>query len=201
MAAASFHVISASILPQNWLFFKACTPCAFMVHSMQEVIALNHWLSSLSQAQWGMAALERYNRQSAPLGLRLSEQAWTRLLQHRDAALRQTNRIEGGEGALGKLIAAFCDSPYIVQNAYEETLMELQELFYSFKNECHDLVSDDELIGAMRLIYNEVARGSTEYVAGVGWETMVQIAVTASVEGTELERPPFGGGFDGEEYE
>lgn len=79
--------------------------------------------------------------------------------------------------------------------------MELQELFYSFKNECHDLVSDDELIGAMRLIYNEVARGSTEYVAGVGWETMVQIAVTASVEGTELERPPFGGGFDGEEYE
>lgn len=201
MAAASFSVISASILPQNWLFFKACTPCAFMVHSMQEVIALNHWLSSLSQAQWGAAALERYNRQSEPFELMLSEQALTRLLQHRDEALRQTNRIEWGEGALGKLIAAFCDSPYIVQNAYEETLTELQGLFYSFKNECHDLVSDDELIGAMRLIYNEVARGSTEYVAGVGWETMVQIAVTASVEGTELERPPFGGGFDGEEYE
>ncbi len=76
---------------------------------------MNHWLSSLSQAQWGAAALERYNRQSEPFGLMLSEQALTRLLQHRDEALRQTNRIEWGEGALGKLIAAFCDSPYIVQ--------------------------------------------------------------------------------------
>ncbi len=72
-----------------------------MVHSMQEVIALNHWLSSLPQAQWGMAALERYNRQSEPFGLMLSEQALTRLLQHRDEALRQTNRIEWGRGRWG----------------------------------------------------------------------------------------------------
>lgn len=162
---------------------------------------MNHWLSCLSPAQRESSAtvLERYNRQSAPFGLTLSEQALLRLLQHRAETLRHTNRIEFGEGALGKLVAAFCDSPYLVQHDYEETLMELQELFYSFKNECRDLLSDDELIEAMRLIYNEIARGSTEYVAGIDWETMVQVAVTASVEGTGLERPPFEGGSDEEE--
>ena len=69
---------------------------------------------------------------------------------------------------------------------------------FFFKNECHDLVSDDELLGAMRIIY-DLAAGSTEYLSGIDWETMYQVAVTASVEGTELERLPFYGMGDSDE--
>ncbi|MCI8479197.1 MAG: hypothetical protein HFE97_12850 [Oscillospiraceae bacterium] len=164
---------------------------------------MNYWLSSIAQlqAQNHAMTLEQLNRQSEPFGLSLSKSALNRLLQHRAETLRNTKRIEFGEGVLGKLIAAFCDSPYIAQSDYEKTLLELQELFYLFKNECHDLVSDDELIGAMHLIYNDVAKGSTEYLSGIDWKTMYQIAVTSSISGTELEEPTLEGFLDGAEYE
>ena len=45
-----------------------------------------------------------------------------------------------------KLIEAFCDSPYIMQSNYEETLEELQDIFYFFKEEAMEQISDDELI-------------------------------------------------------
>ena len=166
---------------------------------------MNHWLSSMTylKAQNHAVILETLNRQSESYGLSLSQSALERLLQHRVEILSDTKRIEFGEGVLGKLIVAFCDSPYIVQGDYEETLLELQELFYLFKNECYDLVSDDELIGAMRLIYNGVAKGSVAYLSGIDWKTMYQIAVTSSISGTELEEPlfdGFGGGEDDESF-
>lgn len=162
---------------------------------------MNHWLSDLTQPrQKNVAALEQYNRRSEPFGLILSEDSFEGLLRYRTEVLKQYGRIEFGEGVVGKLIAAFCDSPYMIQTCYEETLLELQELFYFFKNECHDLVSDDELLGAMRLIY-DLAAGSTEYLSGIDWETMYQVAVTASVKGTELERLPVYELGDEESYE
>ena len=48
-----------------------------------------------------------------------------------------------------KLIEAFCDSPYIMQSNYEETLEELQDIFYFFKGEAMEQISDDELIEFM----------------------------------------------------
>lgn len=154
---------------------------------------MDHWLSNLSQPQrqTDLAALERYNRRSGPYGLTLSEPALERLLRHRAETLKQTGRVELGGGVLEKLITAFCDSPYIVQSKYEEILLELQELFYYFKNECRDLVTDDELIDALRLIYNGVAHGSIEYLSDVDWETMYRVAVTGSIRGTELLPPEY----------
>lgn len=142
------------------------------------------------------AELGRYNHQSEPFGLTLSEQALERLSQARFQVLEDTRRIEFGEGILGKLITAFCDSPYLSQIDYEETLLELQELFYLFKNECPDFISDDELIQAMHLIYQEVAKGSLDYLSGIDRKTIVQIAITGSLEGTELERPVIDFFFD-----
>lgn len=160
-----------------------------------------HWLTSLAQPQQDAAALERYNRQSEPFGLTLTEEGLTRLMQHRSEILWETKRFEFGGGVLGKLVAAFCDSPYISQTEYEETLRELQELFYVFKTECHDLVSDDELIDALHLIFHEATKGSIDYLSGIEWETMYRIAVSASLQGTELEPPPLNGVWDWEEYE
>lgn len=145
--------------------------------------------------------LVRCNTISERFGLALSEEAMEHLIIHRFETLRDTGRVEFGEGVLGKLIFAFCDSPYIEQSSYEEVLLELQELFYSLKNECRDLVSDDELIEAMRLIFNETARGSMAFLAGVEWKTMCRIAQTGSLQNTELSKKVILEGFDDEEYE
>lgn len=154
---------------------------------------MDRWLSNLSQPRQRIdpATLERYNRRSEPYGLTLSESALQRLLLLRAEVLQQTGRIELGGGVLEKLIIAFCDSPYVVQSKYEDTLAELQELFYYFKNECRDLVTDDELLDAMRLIFNSVAHGSVEYLGDIDWETMYRVAVTGSLRGTELLPPEY----------
>lgn len=57
-------------------------------------------------------------------------------------------------GILKKLILAFCDSPYITQNSYAGILAQLQEIFYYFKNESLERLTDEELLGAMRRFFN-----------------------------------------------
>ena len=51
--------------------------------------------------------------------------------------------MEFGAGILGRIAEAFCDSPWISQEDYEQTLHEVTGLFYEFKNETMDIVSDD----------------------------------------------------------
>ena len=129
------------------------------------------------------------NQISQPFGLALSEGAAQRLAVRRADALRETGRVEVGQGVLPKLVKAFCDSPYLDPHRYEETLGVLQALFYSFKGACHERLSDDELIGAMCLVYNEAAQGSLVFLADVSGTTLCQIAQNGSFAGTELERP------------
>ncbi len=105
-------------------------------------------------------------------GLSLSEDQARSLVEQRFGALRDTGRIEFGEGVLKKLIYAFCDSPYLTQENYEETLTELQDSFYYFKNESNDLIPDDELIEFMKNIFNGKAQGSLEYLAGTSLEEL-----------------------------
>ena len=54
--------------------------------------------------------------------------------------------MEFGAGILGRIAEAFCDSPWISQEDYEQTLHEVTGLFYEFKNETMDIVSANELI-------------------------------------------------------
>ena len=80
--------------------------------------------------------------------------------------LRKTGRIELGDGVAPKLAAAFCDSPYVTKENYEETLHELIELFYGFKNETYDVVGDDALIGYMKRAFDGECHGSLELLSG-----------------------------------
>lgn len=41
--------------------------------------------------------------------------------------------MEFGAGILGRIAEAFCDSPWISQEDYEQTLHEVTGLFYEFK--------------------------------------------------------------------
>ena len=82
----------------------------------------------------------------------------------RNASLKKYRRVEFGEGILDKLIFTFCDSQYINQENYREVMEELQDIFYSFKNEAMDLLTDDELLTFMKEQFEEICMGDTEYL-------------------------------------
>lgn len=83
-------------------------------------------------------ALAQANQVTSRYGLVLTEQQMLSLTQRRQEALVATGRVEFGDGVLHLLAETFCDSPFLCPANYEETLGELQELFYYFKNECRD---------------------------------------------------------------
>lgn len=112
------------------------------------------------------------NEFSIKYGLMLSEKQIFNLVQRRFDTLRDNGRIEFGEGILKKLIYAFCDSPYINQLNYEESLSELQDAFYYFKNETDDRLSDDELIEYMKETFDGKAQGSIEYLTATSLEEL-----------------------------
>ena len=108
----------------------------------------------------------RENDVSRHYGLELSEKQAAALVETRNKALRDTGRVEIGGGVIDKMIYAFCDSPYVSQSNYEETLHELLALFYSFKNETDDKISDDDLISFMKEAFDVNCFGSLELLAG-----------------------------------
>lgn len=116
--------------------------------------------------------LRELNDLTAQFGLYLSEEQIQSLVERRFGALKDTGRIEFGEGILKKLVCAFCDSPYISRENYEDTIIELQDSFYYFKNESNDLIPDDELIEFMKRNFNGKAQGSLDYLAGTSLEDL-----------------------------
>lgn len=112
------------------------------------------------------------NEFSIKYGLSLSENQIQNLAQRRFETLKDTGRIEFGEGILKKLIYAFCDSPYIHQQNYEETIIELQDAFYYFKNETDDRLTDDELIEYMKDTFDGKAQGSVEFLTATSLEEL-----------------------------
>jgi len=107
------------------------------------------------------------NETSARFGLVLTEQQALRLVSTRMQALKNTGRVEFGGGVIDKLIFAFCDSPYIGTQNYEQTLHELVDLFYYYKNELPGTFSDAELIELMKNAFNGPCAGSLELLAGL----------------------------------
>lgn len=111
------------------------------------------------------------NETSARFGLRLSETGMRELAQARNRALLDHGRVELGISAVRAIADGFCDSPYLLQEDYETTLLELVEAFYYFKNACADQLTDDELILAMRERY-DAFDGSVDAVVGTTLEAL-----------------------------
>lgn len=87
-------------------------------------------------------------------------------MQSRDASLRDSGRVEFGGGILPAVIYAFCDSPYMNQAEYADSLAQLQEIFYLYKSEALDLLTDEELLSFMRRHFDETCYGDIEYLSG-----------------------------------
>lgn len=118
---------------------------------MQLAAAL-HELESCNQA------IERY-------GLCLSAHDARALVAGRFEALETCERVEFGAGIARELVLAFCSSPYVSQDTFIQTVLELQDLFYHFKGEALEQIPDDELIETMRSLYDDVAHGDLEFLS------------------------------------
>ena len=119
-----------------------------------------------------MAELRECNDFTVNYGLYLSETQIRDIVERRFEALVNTGRVEFGKGIAKQLAAEFCDSPYITQENYEETLLELQDCFYYFKNESMDRIPDAELIAIMKRHFDGYCQGSLEYLSGTSLEEL-----------------------------
>lgn len=106
------------------------------------------------------------NEYTKKYGLSLSNQEALQLMESKKNNLKQQERVEFGEGILDKIIYAFCDSPFIYQDNYVDTLEALQEIFYLYKNESLDELSDDELIDYMKKCFDGICQGDLDYLEG-----------------------------------
>lgn len=111
------------------------------------------------QLRAAAAELEATNAKTARYGITLSREDVQALVVGRADALAEADRVEFGGGVAKELVLAFAGSDFVTQDDFVDTILDLQELFYDFKNESLEQIPDDELIGMMRYLFDEVANG------------------------------------------
>lgn len=121
------------------------------------------WLQQVV-LQGQMQNILETNVYTEKFGLSLTKEDVKLLIQERCNTLKEQQRIEFGEGILPKLIFTFCDSLYIEQRNYLETIIRLQEIFYLYKNESMDGLTDDELLEVMKNAFDGECEGALEYL-------------------------------------
>ena len=134
---------------------------------------MKDWLGYLN-GQEGWIKLYEANEYTEKFGLSLTKDGALKLMERRNEALRNEGRVEFGAGILTKLIYAFCDSDYVNAGEWDEILGRLTEIFYLYKNEMNDEITDDELIAFMRQQYDEVCCGDLDYLEGTCLDLFAQ---------------------------
>lgn len=122
------------------------------------------------------------NKTTEQFGLVLSEQDAKMILEERKDTLQKQKRVEFGEGIVPKIIYEFCDSNYIDQNNYVDTIIRLQEIFYLYKNEMQDEITDDELLHLMKEQFELICFGDLDYLEGTCLANFAQ-AIRAGYDG------------------
>ena len=140
-----------------------------------------NWMTLL-QNQNGLSRLMETNQATKRFGLALTSQDAELILEERGNVLREMRRVEFGEGIIPRIIHEFCDSAYIDQSNYVETLLRLQEIFYLYKNEMLDEISDSELLHFMKEQFESICFGDLDYLEGTCLSNFAQ-AVRAGYSG------------------
>lgn len=123
-----------------------------------------NWLELLSKEENAIEAVVDCNQYTGSFNLSLTQEEAKHLVEAKQETLKRQGRMEFGESILPKLIFAFCDSSYIHQENYLETLEGLQDIFFTYKNETMDSITDEELIGYMRDKFEGECGGSLEFL-------------------------------------
>ena len=99
--------------------------------------------------------LMRLNEESINYGLVLTEEDVQQITKNTKETLKKTGRIETSTDSLEKKISFLYSSPYTQKDDYVEVISDMEEIFYYFKNQVSDLLSDDEIIEILKKTYNE----------------------------------------------
>ena len=129
----------------------------------------NNYLQKLSE-NYQVGQILKTNETSKENGLTLTEEEAKALVAARGDTLREERRVEFGDSISPKLIRTFADSSFINQEDYAETIARLQEIFFLYKNESMDMVSDEELLTIMKNAYENESGGDLEYLEGTALE-------------------------------
>ncbi len=140
-----------------------------------------NWIA-LMQQENQLAKVMETNRMTEKYGLVLSEQDAKLIVEERGSTLRRQKRVEFGSGIVSRIIEEFCDSDFIDQSNYVETIIRLQEIFYLYKNEMLDEISDDELLHLMKEQFETICFGDLDYLEGTCLEHFAQ-AIRAGYRG------------------
>ncbi len=140
-----------------------------------------NWLEFMNSQTW-LKQVQAVNQHTEKYGLTLSEKDAELLLAERNHALKEERRVEFGQSILPQIIYAFCDSSFLSQSNYVETLIRLQEIFYLYKNEMQDEITDDELIHFMKEQFETVCYGDLDYLEGTCLDIFAQ-AIRAGYKG------------------
>lgn len=124
-----------------------------------------NWLE-LAMEQTQAAQVLETNQYTQKYGLVLSEEDAQIIVEERKNTLKTEKRVEFGQSILPQLIYEFCDSYYISQESYKETIIRLQDIFYLYKNEMMDELTDNELIHFMKEQFETVCHGDLDYLEG-----------------------------------
>lgn len=116
------------------------------------------------QQKQELANILACNSYTKKFGVTLTEEDVKQLMLSHRENLREQERVEFHGGILEKLVFAFCDSPYIYQDNYVDSIERLQEIFYQYKNESMDELSDDELLKFMREHFDGDCQGSLDFL-------------------------------------
>lgn len=95
-------------------------------------------------------------------GLSLTKDEALSIIEKRNESLEDNGRIEFNNVLVKKLIIEFASSSYITKDNFAETIYDLIDIFYFYKNETYDKLSDDELISIMRESYDNECEGSLD---------------------------------------
>ena len=140
-----------------------------------------NWLEAMTM-QTQIGKVMETNQYTEKFGLSLSDEEARLIVAERTNSLRTQKRVEFGESIVPRLIYEFSDSDYSDQGNYVQTMIRLQDIFYLFKNEMMDEITDDELIHFMKEQFETICYGDLEYLEGTCLEIFAQ-AVRAGYRG------------------
>lgn len=105
------------------------------------------------------------NKITEKYDLILTKEQVVDLVNNRNIILKEYGRIELGGGILEKLIYEFCDSPYIYKEEYLDILEELTNIFYEYREEFDEKLTDEQIIQYMKKKFDTTCNGSLELLA------------------------------------
>ena len=131
--------------------------------SVEGYMSENNWLETIA-TQNQVAVIMKTNAHAQRYGLTLSREEAELVLAEKSRTLKEQRRVELGQSIVPQIIEEFCDSAYLHQDNYVDSLIRLQEIFCLYKNEMEDEITDAELLHFMKEQFETICYGDLDYL-------------------------------------